>query len=126
MIEVLAVVLLLAHALAHLRVWATPEDPDHPAPFAPGHSWALAAAHLTQETARAGAVAMASITALLYGVAGVALAAGLDWWAPAAVLAAAGGLVLKTLWFSPWLLVGIAADAGVVLAVTLEWPASLY
>ncbi|MTE18100.1 hypothetical protein F0L17_02925 [Streptomyces sp. TRM43335] len=126
MIRALVVVLLLAHALVHLRVWATPADPEHPPLFVPGHSWALAVAHLSEETARAGAVGLASITALLYAAAGVALAAGLGWWAPAAVLAAASGLVLKTLWFNPWLSVGVAVDAGVVLAVTVGWPASLY
>ncbi|MFH0245322.1 hypothetical protein ACGRHY_23545 [Streptomyces sp. HK10] len=126
MIGALAVIFLLAHALVHFRVWVTPQDPENPPPFAPGHSWALAAAHVTEETSRAAATALAAVTALLYAIAGVALLADADWWAPAAVVAAAGGLVLKVVWFNPWLLLGIALDAGVVLAVTLTWPASLY
>lgn len=44
------------------------------------------------------AVALASITAMLYVIAGAATAAQSGGWAAAAVLAASVGLVLKTLW----------------------------
>jgi hypothetical protein len=125
-IRAVAVILLVAHALVHFRIWVTPPDPENPPPFSPGHSWALSSAHVTEETSRAAATALAVVTALLYAIAGVALLADAGWWAPAAVVAAAGGLVLKVIWFDPWLLPGIALDAGVILAVTLTWPASLY
>lgn len=36
------------------------------------------------------------------------------------------GLVLKAVWFNPWLLVGVLLDAGVLAAVFGQWPASLY
>ncbi|MDG9701613.1 hypothetical protein [Streptomyces sp. DH37] len=126
MIRAVAVVLLVAHALVHFRIWVTPPDPENPPPFSPSRSWALSAAHVTEETSRAAATGLAVVTALLYAIAGVALLADAGWWAPAAVVAAAGGLVLKVVWFDPWLLLGIALDAGIILAVTLAWPASLY
>ncbi|MFF3403665.1 hypothetical protein ACFYW6_34870 [Streptomyces sp. NPDC002659] len=43
-----------------------------------------------------------------------------------AVAAAVSGLVLKAVWFNPWLLVGLLLDAGVLAAVFGQWPASLY
>ncbi|MDT7839954.1 hypothetical protein [Streptomyces justiciae] len=39
---------------------------------------------------------------------------------------AAVGLLLRTLWFNPWLSLGVLLDAGVIAAVLLTWPASLY
>ncbi|WP_031510793.1 hypothetical protein [Streptomyces megasporus] len=126
MIRAVAVLLLIAHALVHFRVWVTPVDPEHPPPFDPGRSWALGTAGVPGETAGAAAAGLAAVTALLYAGAGVALLAHSGWWATAAVAAAAGGLVLKVLWFNPWLVPGIVVDVGVALAVGLGRPASLH
>ncbi|WP_127361203.1 hypothetical protein [Actinacidiphila soli] len=59
-------------------------------------------------------------------IAGVGMAAGTGWWSTAALVAAACGLVLKAIWFHPWLTVGALPDAAVVLSVSQSWPASLY
>jgi hypothetical protein len=71
-------------------------------------------------------VALASDTAILYVLAGAGLAAGAGWWSMAALVAASWGLVLKAIWFHPWLTVGALLDAAVVLAVAQSWPGSLY
>lgn len=70
MITALVGAFLIVHGLLHLGVWTTPEQPDKPAPFDRGHSWALAAAHVSTAPARAAALALAWYTALVYVVAG--------------------------------------------------------
>jgi hypothetical protein len=125
-ITALAAALLIAHGLLHLGVWAPHDRRDTPEPFDPRHSWALAAAHVGYFPAAAVSVALASDTAILYVLAGAGLAAGAGWWSMAALVAASWGLVLKAIWFHPWLTVGALLDAAVVLAVAQSWPGSLY
>jgi hypothetical protein len=44
---------------------------------------------------------------------------------PLAVVAAGLGLVLKTLYFHPWLSLGVLLDLGVLSAALTQWPVSL-
>ena len=46
-------------------------------------------------------------------------------WAAVAGIAAVLGLVLKGLWFHPWLTLGVALDIAVAVTVLLGWPAYL-
>ncbi|MER6418256.1 hypothetical protein [Streptomyces sp. NPDC001137] len=62
----------------------------------------------------------------MYAVAGAAVLAGSGWWPTAALVAASSGLVLKAVWFDPWLSVGVLLDVGVITAVACSWPASVY
>ncbi|WP_340562574.1 hypothetical protein [Streptomyces sp. GSL17-111] len=126
MIRVLAVILLLAHGWVNIQVWVARPRPGGEPPFDPGHSWALASAGVPDHRARSTAKALAVLTGVLGIAAGAALIAGAGWWAPVAAVSAGCGLVLKLLWFNPWLLLGVALDAGILLAVALGWPASLY
>ncbi|MCD7442291.1 hypothetical protein K4B79_29230 [Streptomyces lincolnensis] len=126
MITALVGVFLIAHGLLHPGVWTAPAPAGRPAPFDPGHSWALTAAHVADAPARATALALAWYTALVYAVAGAGVFAGSGWWPVAAVVGAVSGLVLKTAWFDPWLSVGVLLDVGVILAATGGWPASLH
>lgn len=126
MITALVGAFLIVHGLLHLGVWTTPEQPDKPVPFDRGHSWALAAAHVSTAPARAAALALAWYTGIVYVVAGAGAAAGASWWPTAALVAAASGLALKAIWFDPWLTVGVLLDVGVIVAVTGSWPASVY
>ncbi|MFI0828053.1 hypothetical protein ACH4Q7_26795 [Streptomyces roseolus] len=126
MITALVSTFLIAHGLLHLVIWAVPARVDQSPPFAPGDSWALSAAGASVTSTKVAATAVASVTTLLYIIAGAAAAAQSGGWAPAAVLAAASGLVLKGLWFHPWLGFGLALDAEVITAVAMNWPASLY
>jgi hypothetical protein len=125
-ITALAAALLSAHGLLHLGIWAPSHRRYRPEPFDPRHSWALAAAHVAGFPAAAVSVALASDTAILYVLAGAGLAVGAGWWSMAALVAASWGLVLKAIWFHPWLTVGALLDAAVVLAVAQSWPGSLY
>ncbi|MEU2287726.1 hypothetical protein ABZ614_38465 [Streptomyces sp. NPDC013178] len=122
----LVAALLIVHGLLHPGVWTAPKQPDKPAPFNPGHSWALAAAHVSPTLARATSLAIAWYTAVVYAIAGAGVLANSSWWPAAALVAAASGLVLKAVWFDPWLSVGVLLDVGVIVAVACTWPASLY
>ncbi|PWI13258.1 hypothetical protein DI272_03265 [Streptomyces sp. Act143] len=125
MITALVSVFLFVHGLVHLTVWL-PRQADRQ-PFDPRYSWALAAAGLPRAGAMdAAAIGLASATAVLYLIAGLATAVQSSGWAAAALTAAAVGLLLKTLWFNPWLSLGVLLDAGVITAVLLAWPGSLY
>ncbi|MFI9152585.1 hypothetical protein [Streptomyces sp. NPDC053367] len=125
MITALVSVFLFAHGLIHLAVWLPHDSTDQP--FNPRHSWALASAGLPQaRVVDRTAIGLASFTAMLYVIAGAATAAQSSGWAEAAVLAATVGLILKSLWFNAWLSLGVLLDLGVLTAVALSWPGSLY
>jgi hypothetical protein len=124
--RILVVAFLLAHAFVHVAVWAMPKPGADTQPFDPRRSWALAAAHVAIAPARTASVAAALTAAVLYGTAGVALAFDLPVWVGLASAGALAGLLLKTLWFNPWLSLGVALDLGVLLAVAAQWPAGLY
>ncbi|MFI6010120.1 hypothetical protein ACIBAG_15095 [Streptomyces sp. NPDC051243] len=136
MITALASTFLFVHGLVHLAVWRPRASTARP--FNPRHSWALAWTGLPWagggSPGRAqplpgedmAAVCLASITAMLYVIAGAATAAQSGGRADAAVLAATVGLLLKALWFHPWLSLGVLLDIGVIATVALSWPGSLY
>ncbi|MFE1841072.1 hypothetical protein [Streptomyces sviceus] len=127
MIAFLVGTFLILHGLLHPGVWTVPARADaQTTPFDPGHSWALAAAHVSDPSARATASALAWYTALVYVIAGTGVFAGSGWWPVAAAVGATAGLALKAIWFDPWLTVGVLLDVGVLVAVVCAWPASLH
>ncbi|MFF9060373.1 hypothetical protein ACF09K_17045 [Streptomyces sp. NPDC014882] len=125
MITALVPVVLFVHGFVHLPVWLARTGGDGPSD--PRHSWALAAAGVPgPRVAGAAAIGLASVTSVLYVIAGASAAVRSDAWAAAALLAACVGLLLKTLWFNPRLSLGLLLDVGVIVAVLAGWPASLY
>src|SRR5687767_8189916 len=117
MTRLLATAFLLVHGAVHAAVWATPKDPGKKAPFDPSHSWALAAGHVAATPMRTASVALAWISAVLYGAAGAAVAVDASVWAALAVGGAVTGLVLKGAWFNRWLTLGVLLDLGVLVVV---------
>jgi len=105
MIRFLLASLLIAHGLIHVAIYAIPKQPGENALFDPGHSWILAGMNVAARPARTTAVTLAWVTA---------------------VVAALSGLVLKLGYFHPWLIIGLALDAGVIAGVVSEWPPSLF
>jgi|ERR687888_1112166 hypothetical protein len=116
---------LIAHGLIHWATYVTPKKPDEPGPFDPGHSWALAAVHVSQHPAHTLSVTLALFTAAGFCLAGGVLLAGAGWWLGIAAVAAIIGLVLKIGYFNPWLSLAVLLDAGVLLAAAAGWPPSL-
>ena len=125
----LVVGFLLVHGLLHLAIWLPrpqqPADQGKEPPFHPDHSALLTEAHVEPETTHRVAVWLAVAAAVLYGVAGVAVALDSGWAIPLAVLAATVGLGIKLVFFHPWLSVGIALDALVLSSALVEWPVAL-
>ncbi|MEV7389748.1 hypothetical protein [Streptomyces sp. NPDC091215] len=112
---------LVVDGLIHLAVWL-PADAAEQQPFDPGRSWALAAAGRPgPDVAALAAVGLASASALLFEIAGVAAATRADWTVPA-VTGAVVGPVLKTLWFNRWLAPGLLLDGGLIFAVLTLGP----
>ncbi|MFD5256368.1 hypothetical protein ACFWM5_26485 [Streptomyces bobili] len=125
MTAALVATFLFLHGLVHLPVWLARAGGNEP--FDPRHSWALTAAGLPRtRVVGTTAIGLASVTATLYIIAGAATAVQSSGWATAALLAATVGLVLKAVWFNPWLSLGVLLDVGVITAVVTDWPASLY
>lgn len=119
----LLVAFLLAHGFVHLAVWLP--RPAEDAPFSPDHSAVLTAGHVPAATARALAIALAAGTAATYVLAAAAVGVEAGWAPAAAAAAALLGLLLKVLYFNPWLLLGIALDGLVLSAALTEWPVAL-
>ena len=71
------------------------------------------------------AVGLAGAAAVLYVIAGLAVALGSGWAVAIAAAAAIVGLALKVLYFNPWLTLGILLDAAVLSAALLSWPVGL-
>ena len=116
---------LIAHGLIHAAIYAVPKDPNKPVPFDPNHSWALAAMHVAERPTRTLGVRLSWLTALLFAGAGIALLVHNSLWVSIAVCAAALGLLVKGLFFHPWLILGILIDIGVLWAAAADWPRSL-
>lgn len=127
MTTLLVVGFLLAHGFVHFMVWIPHPQPDpaKPAPFAPDHSAVLTMASVPATTTRQLSVVLATASGGAFILAGLAVAFGGRWAVPVAVVAGVVGLVLKVVFFNPWLTLGIALDALVLSAALAEWPASL-
>lgn len=111
----------ITHGLVHLAIYATPPSSDKPAPFDPSRSWALGGTSTTWS--RSASVALACAVAAAYSAAGLMVAIDAPAAAAVAGLAAVLGLVLKGLWFHPWLTLGVALDIAVAVAAVQAWPA---
>jgi len=121
----LLVAFLAVHGLLHLAIWVPRPQPADAPPFHPDHSAVLTAAHAPADTVRTLVLALATGTAATYLLAGVAVSLGTGWAPSAALAAAVLGLLLKGLYFHPWLLLGIALDSLVLAAAVTEWPIGL-
>lgn len=123
----LVVGFLALHGLLHLAVWLPKpsQDPAHPPPFEPDHSSVLTAAHVPVKTTHSLAIGLAVGACVAYLLAALVVALGTGWAVAVAVAAAVLGLLLKGLYFHPWLSFGVLLDLGVLSAALWEWPVAL-
>jgi hypothetical protein len=127
MTTVVVVAFLAAHGLLHLAIWlprASP-DPERPSPFEPDHSALLTAAAAPVETIHRVAVGAAVTVAAAYVVAAMVVGVEASGAVAVAVVAATLGLVQKSLFFHPWLSLGVLIDAGVLAGALAGWPISM-
>lgn len=97
---------LIAHGLVHVVIWLVPASDD--VPFDVRRSWAFG-------DLGTGVTALAMAVGAAFVVAGIAVLASAAWWPPIVVGAAAGSLALLAVTFTPWWLLGIAIDVGLVV-----------
>jgi hypothetical protein len=118
---------LVVHGLVHLAVWLPHPAPQEgkPAPFAPDHSALLTVAAVPAVGARRVSEILAVTAAAALGLAGVAVAFGVGEAVPLAVAGAVAGLLLKALFFNPWLTLGVALDLLVLAMALASWPVPL-
>jgi len=121
----------LAHAAIHLGyVSRRPPDSGGPAwPFELNRSWLLSRLGVDPGIVRLIGFALVSATLAGYGLAALA-ALGLapaGLWAPAIVGASAASIGVLSLFFHPWLALGLAIDAAFLwVALAQQWgPAAL-
>jgi hypothetical protein len=97
---------LVVHGLIHVAIWVPRLPKD--APFDAHHSPMFG-------DVRGAAAALAVLAAGGFVVSGISYLAGQDWWAPAALGAAAVSIVLLILTFTPWWLLALVIDAAIAL-----------
>ncbi len=115
-------VFLAFHALIHSSYFLR-EAPDPAAyPFRLDRG-ALAALGL-RGAAFPLAVSLATLAILAYLFSALALVGWLvplDWWRSLALLGSLASLALLLIGFHPWLLVGVAIDTALILAIVTDW-----
>jgi hypothetical protein len=127
MTTLLVAAFLVAHGLVHLAVWLPHPAPQEgkPAPFAPDQSALLTVAAVPAVGARRVSQILAVTAAAALVLAGVAVAFGVGEAVPLAVAGAFAGLLLKAIFFNPWLTLGVALDLLVLAMALASWPVPL-
>lgn len=126
MTRLLVICFLVAHGFVHAAIYDMPPDPKAKQPFDPGDSWALRRAGVAGATVKRTSAVLATAGASLYAVAALGLLLDAGWWTTATLAATAVAAALKTAYFNRWLVLGLALDAGIVVAVVARWPAALF
>jgi hypothetical protein len=118
---------LAVHGLLHLVVWLPKpaDDPEHPPPFEPDHSAVLTATGIDQATSHRVAIGLAVGATATYVLAAIAVVFSASWAIAIAVTAALLGLVIKALYFHPWLTIGLLLDLLVLGSALAEWPVAM-
>jgi hypothetical protein len=119
---------LVAHALIHMSYLAPapPRTAGGPEwPFELTRSWTVSALGLEAGVARSVGAALVATTVVLFVLAALATVGWLvpaSWWAPLVVAGAGSSLLTLALFFHPWLVLGIAIDAGLLwLVLVAGW-----
>jgi hypothetical protein len=111
--------LLIGHGWVHGVMWALPFSDEALAdlPMDPSHSWLLG-------DSRVFAFGLAMVTAVALVMAGITYAVDVSWWPGVSIGAASLSLVLMSLYFSPWWLLGYLIDMVIVVVASRELNAS--
>jgi hypothetical protein len=106
MLEMILGVFFIAHGLVTVAIWAAPGSSD--APFDPAHSWLIG-------DTRAVALTIGVVVGVALAAAGLGMAVDAAWWPMTAVVAGFAGIVLMTVWFDPWLILGLGINLALVV-----------
>jgi hypothetical protein len=122
--------LLLAHAGIHAGFLSAGPSAtaDGPAwPFQLDRSWALDRLGVDAGTRRVLALALVAVTLAGFALAALAVVqlVPADLWVPAATIGSLGSIGLLVLFFHRWLVLGLAIDVAILIAVrALDWAPS--
>jgi hypothetical protein len=131
MLKTALAIFIIAHGLVHsiLAVAPNPTDPDaKPLAFftASERSWLLPQLGLNTATIQWVGIILVVLSTLGFILAGLGIfaVAGLDAiWRMVAIISALISLLLLTLFWHPWLPVGILIDIGTLITLLLlKWP----
>lgn len=116
---------LAAHGLIHLGYVAPAPTADPGYPFNLSKSWLITGVGLDESTVRLVGIALSLLTVIGFALSGLA-AAGIiippDWGLPLTVAASIASLLLLVLTWHTWLVVGVAIDIALLVAVLwLGW-----
>lgn len=121
-----AFLLLVGHALVHLA-YVTPAPPHAEGapewPFAIEESWAVTHLGISADVVRPVAyllVAVVLVALVGAGLAAVDLLVPAAWWPALVVTGAGASLLLLTLSFHPWLVIGVAIDVVLLYLVLVN------
>ena len=125
--KLLLAAFLAAHALIHVS-YLTPAPPRTAGgpewPFELTRSWLVTAAGLDPSAVRVVGTGLVSMAVGLIVASALATAGWVvpsEWWPALIAAGAVSSLVTLALFFHPWLLLGIAIDAALLLAVLNGW-----
>jgi hypothetical protein len=105
----LAGLFLVAHGVLHVVIWTMPTPAD--APFDAHHSPVFG-------NIRVASIVLALFCGVVLVAAGVGVLAHSGWWPQAAIVGAAGSIVLLLVTFTPWWLLALVIDIAIVV---LSW-----
>jgi hypothetical protein len=124
MSEIVLALFLAAHGLIHLG-YVTPAPPDPRYPFKLDKSWLISSLHVDASYVRILGTALGALTVLGYTLAALAIMGIIvpePLWQPLTIVSSALSLLLLILFWHPWLVIGIAIDAFLLLALlVLRW-----
>jgi hypothetical protein len=115
MVEVILGVFFITHGLVTAVIWAAPGGKD--APFDPAHSWLIG-------DTRTLALLIGAVVGLALVATGAGMIADAAWWPALAVVAGFAGIVLMTVWFDPWLILGLGINLAVLVVGLRALPGS--
>ncbi len=119
MSKIVLALFLAAHGLIHLG-YVTPAPPDPKYPFKLDQSWLITSLHVETGIARLLGTALGALTVLGYALAALAIMGIVvpeAWWQPLTVVSSALSLLLLILFWHPWLVIGVAIDVFLLLAL---------
>jgi len=131
MVKIILAVLIIIHGLVHAGLAAAP-DPNNP-DSNPGafftsidRSWLLSRMGFAPNTVRQIGIILVVLSTLGFVLTGMGIFGipGLvNIWRFIAIVSACSSLLLLTLFWHPWLPVGVASDLGVLIAlIVFHWP----
>jgi hypothetical protein len=123
MTRIVLALFIVAHGLIHASYFSprpAPESGGPAWPFELARSWFLSPLGVPESVLRPLGVTLAIVAVVAFAMAGLAtlgLVLSVGAWQPLVVVGAVASLALLILFFHPWLVLGLAIDAVLMIAI---------